>query len=88
MLLDVVSIYDLKLGAYAQPTVVATTAVAMRSFTDQVNNPQSPMFAHPEDYSLYHIAKFNDETGDFLPISDDGTTVALIVKASDCIQKS
>lgn len=87
MLLDVVSIYDLKLGAYSQPSFVASRGVAMRSFTDQVNNPQSPMHLHPEDYSLYHIAKFNDETGDFLPISDDGTSVALIVKASDCISK-
>lgn len=87
MLLEVVSIYDVKLGAYSQPSFVASKGVAMRSFCDQVNTVGSPMNSHPEDYALYHIGKFEDTTGELIPLNFNGLEVEEIIKASDCIEK-
>lgn len=87
MLLEVVSIYDEKLGAYSQPSFVASTGVALRSFQDQVNSPQSPMNAHPEDYTLYHIGKYDDTTGELIPLSQCGMEISAIIKATDVAEK-
>lgn len=87
MLLEVVSIYDSKLGAYSQPSFVASIGVAVRSFSDQVNSPQSPMNAHPEDYELFHIGKFDDVTAELISLGDTGLVVECIAKAKDFIQK-
>lgn len=85
MILEVVSIYDEKLGAYSQPSFVASKGVALRSFTDQVNNQSSPLNAHPSDYTLFRIGQFDDVTGELIPLGVNGLEVELIAKASDCI---
>lgn len=87
MLLEVVSIFDKQLGAYSQPSFVASKGVALRSFTDQVNSSSSPMHLHPEDYSLFRIAQFDDVSGEFIPLSSDGLCVELIINAIDCVSK-
>ncbi len=89
MLLEVVSIYDLKLQAYSQPSVVPTTGVALRSFTDQVNASGSHLGAHPEDYSLVRLGTFNDVTGEFSQSRNENGDFELnvIINATDCVAK-
>lgn len=85
MLLDVVAVFDRALGAYCQPSFVASRAVALRSFIDMVNKPGSDIGSHAEDYSLCALCQYDDTTGEFIPYSDG--EVSVIAQAVDCINK-
>jgi len=67
----VCSIRDIKAETYAQPWFVVSEAVAVRSFTDLVNNQErgGTMFTHPEDYQLFAIGEYNDNTGEIVAIN-------------------
>lgn len=80
MLLQIISIYDAALGAYMQPSFVASNGVALRSFSDLVNNPQSEISKHPEDYALYALGTFNDVDGEFFVEQPK-----VLVKAKDLV---
>lgn len=77
----IVSVKDRAIDAYGRPFVVPTTGAAIRSFTDEVNNKESTMHNHPEDYDLYEMGSFCDETGTFLPPS--GGVPRVLSRAQD-----
>jgi hypothetical protein len=62
------SIYDKASGTYANPIFAPTKGVAIRSFTDEANNTQSMLNKHPEDYFLYYMGEFDQETGTFTQV--------------------
>lgn len=63
----VVAVYDSALDAYSRPFFVPTTQVAVRTFSDEVNRVavDNPLSSHPDDYSLYVLANFDDHLGVF-----------------------
>lgn len=61
----VTSVFDSKMKLFYIPKFYVTLGQAERTFGDDVNNPQQDMFKHAEDYSLFHIGFYNDETGMF-----------------------
>lgn len=61
------SVRDRALDAFMTPVFVPAIGLALRSFSDEVNRSDSPMFAHPEDYDLYQIGVFHDDTGNITP---------------------
>ena len=63
MLLKVCAVKDSAADAFGRPFFVPTIGLAMRSFIDEVNNRESPFNAHPDDYTLYEIGDFDDNTG-------------------------
>lgn len=64
MILQVFSVLDRKAKNYNLPFYCPTKEVAQRAFAHSVNDPQSGMaFSHPEDFTLYHVGEYNDETG-------------------------
>lgn len=63
----IVSVRDRAIDAYMQPFFVVAPGLAVRSFIDECNRPESPMCAHPEDYDLYLLGSFNDANGMFIP---------------------
>lgn len=67
MNLVIVCIKDLKGENYSQPWFVSTAASAVRSFTDLINNPEKSqtMFDHPQDFQLFEMGVFDDNTGVF-----------------------
>lgn len=69
--------------AYARPFFVPTTAVAIRSFIQEVNRAgdDNQMHRTPEDYSLYHLGDYDEETG---TITQEAIT--MIVRAKDVLQ--
>lgn len=70
MVLKVFSVFDAKLASFGRPWYELTEASAIRVFTDAVNddsNQNNQWFKHPEDFSLFHIGEFNDETGNVEP---------------------
>lgn len=66
--LVVCAVRDRALDAFMQPLFVPAIGLALRSFSDEVNRSESPMFAHPEDYDLYEIASYDDATGVIVPL--------------------
>lgn len=65
MKLVIVAVRDSAMDAYARPFFVPNTATAVRSFKDEVQNEQSPMSKHPEDYALWELGTFEEDDGKF-----------------------
>ena len=74
MILKVLSLFDSKVKAYAQPYYARSLGEGERAFeqifVSEDPNPQV-QFSHyrmaPQDFHLYHIGDFNDETGELIP---------------------
>lgn len=68
MIHNVYSVFDSKLATFDRPFYMLSDASAIRSFSDAVNEPNEltrHWHRHPEDYSLFHLGKFNDLVGEF-----------------------
>lgn len=59
----VVACKDQALDAFANPFVVPTVAIALRSFKEECKNKDSPLRQHPSDFSLYVLGEFDARTG-------------------------
>jgi len=72
MIRKICAIYDARIEAFGNPMGVNHTGAAMRSFADEVNRkaPENGFYNHPEDYDLWYIADYNDETGEFIPLEN------------------
>jgi len=66
MIVNHYAIYDSKAQHYGQLFPSQTHGAAERLFSDSVNKPDSPHNAHPDDYSLYYIGEYDDDSGRFL----------------------
>ena len=58
---QVFSIYDSKAQAYFPPFYLHNSQMAIRQFGDMVNDPESRVSKHPEDYTLFHLAEWDDQ---------------------------
>lgn len=58
------TIYDSKADAYLPPFFLHQKAMAIRAFTDSVNNPESSISLHPADYTLFHLGEFDDNSAE------------------------
>lgn len=57
------AVRDLATEAFGRPFYVNHTALAVRSFSDEVNNPESELGRHAKDYELWLLAVFDDANG-------------------------
>ncbi len=65
MKLKVFSVYDIKAEAYMPPFMMHTLGQAERAFQDLVNDSESSIYKHPEDYRLFMISEFDDSTAKY-----------------------
>lgn len=67
MKMEIVAVRDRATEAYAQPIFVPALGVAIRSFQDEVNreDPNNNLNLHPEDFALFHLGTYDDNTGLF-----------------------
>ena len=65
MIDQIFSVFDEKAEAFLPPFYLPREAMAIRTFTDTVNNPESPLNRHPEDYTLFHFGQFDNVIGAF-----------------------
>jgi len=65
MKLKVFTVFDAKIGAYAKPFFMNTKGEAFRAWIDTVNDPNTSINKHPEDYQLYEMGDYDDATGKF-----------------------
>lgn len=76
-------IYDSATGAFMRPFAAQAKQQAIRAFADQVNDPQTPVHAHPEDYALFHVGVFDPQDGSLIP-EDPPMRLALAI---ECVEK-
>lgn len=74
-----VCIKDTAVQAFNRPFFVRGVPEALRLFVDEVNRSASdnPMFNHSEDFELYRVCSFDDQSGAMVPFFE------LIVRAKD-----
>lgn len=63
--LHVLAVRDAALQAFGAPFFVPAVGVGSRSFVDEVNNPESVFNKHPDDYELFELAVYDQESGVF-----------------------
>ncbi len=68
MKLNVYCMQDSKVG-FMQPTVDVNDQSAARSFSSAILQSQDVLFTYAEDFRLYRIGEFDQETGVIAPIS-------------------
>lgn len=59
------AVFDRASELFGRPFFVAAVGQAVRSFTDEVNRKDSDFFKHPDDFDLYHLATYDDVSGEF-----------------------
>ena len=62
------SIFDKATHAYMRPFQAQAVGQAIRMFEDLVRDPQTEVGKHREDYTLFHIGYFHDNSGQLEPI--------------------
>lgn len=63
MIIKVYAVFDIKSGVHSTPFFQLNDKVAVRSFTDLVNDKRCPQYAHPGDYRLRLLGEFDDNSG-------------------------
>jgi hypothetical protein len=61
------TVKDRAADAYGRPMFVPSAGVAIRSFSDEINrnNADNQLYNHPDDFDLYELGEFDDNTGLF-----------------------
>lgn len=62
------AIKDRAIDSFLQPFFTPAVGSALRAFGDEVNKSGSPMNAHPDDYDLYELGLFTDQSGEITMI--------------------
>jgi hypothetical protein len=75
MMTQLYSIYDTKSKVYGKPFHALNENVAIRACKDAMTDPNVDFGRHPEDFILFHIGQYNDNTGEIEP-----TVISSIVK--------
>lgn len=79
----IVSVFDSAAGVYARPFPVVATGQAVRDFSDEVNRSadDNPLYRHPDDYALFELGWFDDNTGEIV-----GVAPVSIVRGKDVVK--
>lgn len=69
MRVGIFSIHDSAAAAFLQPFFAGNETVAKRSFSQAINeeSEQNSFFKHFQDYSLFSVGYFDDQTGEITP---------------------
>lgn len=65
MMLNMYSIRDAKAEIFGPPFFKVTHGEVERDFRHLVNDEKSKIHLDPEDYDLYHMGRYDDNTGKF-----------------------
>ena len=76
MKLNMVAVRDRAANAFQQPFYVAALGQAIRAFQDGINRDEQ-MKNHPDDFDLYHLGYYDDETGLFTNLDGGPKQIAI-----------
>lgn len=70
MKMQVCTVFDTAAGVFGRPIFTASVGQAIRSFQDEVSReaPDNVLNKHPEDFQLYHLGAWDDQSGAFEPL--------------------
>lgn len=60
---NIYAVYDHKAAAFLPPFFMPTNGMAIRAFSDCVNDDNHQWNKHPGDYALFRIGEFDDVNG-------------------------
>lgn len=63
MKLGIYAVQDRKAGTFARPFTIQNDAMAVRAFVAAKQDPSSELSKYPEDFALYYLGTFDDDTG-------------------------
>lgn len=66
---QIFSVFDSKVGYYLKPFDMRSKGEALRAFVDLVNDKNTAVGKHPEDYVLFHLGSFNELDGKFVNLN-------------------
>ena len=62
-------VHDWKSGLFSKPVHDHDDNIAIRNFVSAVSAAEGALAEYPEDFGLYRVGEFDDETGMFEPES-------------------
>lgn len=80
------AIKDAKTG-FMTPTVDQNDASALRNFEHAVNQPDSLLNSHPNDFALYLLGEFDTDAGISTPRDKEKYFPVLIADASEVLRR-
>ena len=83
MKLNVYAIFDSAAVMYERPVCFRADGEAMRFFENLCLNAESPVAKHPEDFSFYKIATYDDNKGEI-----ESLTKMCMCTAEEIVAKS
>lgn len=69
MIIKIFSINDVKALSFGQPFFAVNKGIAVRMFSDLVNDKNSMVSKHPDDFKLYMLGEFDDNSGGLSPVA-------------------
>lgn len=69
MMLHLYAVRDIKAQAFGRPFTIANNAMAFRAFVAAQQDSSSEMSKYPEDFQLYQLGSFDDQTGEIIPFN-------------------
>lgn len=69
MKLNVYSIYDSAATAYTQPFFMHNDGLAVRAFQGNVNTTDSNINLNPDQFTLFQIGTYDDNSGELISIT-------------------
>lgn len=66
MIHNLFTIHDVKAMAFLPPFILPRSEMAVRTFSDCINSKDHQFGAHPEDYTLFRLGRFDDETAKYI----------------------
>lgn len=61
--MKVFSIYDLKAQAFSQPFFMESVGLAIRAFTELLDDKATTVAKYPSDFTLFEIGEFDQRKG-------------------------
>lgn len=63
MNMNIYAIYDKAVNAYMRPFVMQSDGQALRVFGDMAVSAEHEIGQHPEDYTIFRLGSFDDNSG-------------------------
>jgi len=70
-ILKAYSIRDVRVEAYNRPSFVQNENVMRRSVEEALMSESHAFAFHPEDFQVFYIGEFDDQTGKFEPVAPE-----------------
>lgn len=65
MIKKLFSVYDSKSGVYSAPFMEHSNASGIRAFETGCKDKNTMMFSYPQDYTLFELGTFDDQTAKY-----------------------